>query len=334
MYKKATDAYEEWRALAQPRVHVSQAALRAREEGARRSALHIKEALALVMSAPSTSAPTSSDDADLPSYASSASVESGESADTDDPFAFSDSSSDSSASDAALDAPAALAGLDARLVACYHAIFGLAGWVGNSARLRELCAFIRLHSGATWTIRTLEDFYYHCDSVLNLLRWHDFLTAYEDTYSDWWARVSMDRAVTRLESLHTVLRARSPSEVEQRIAGLMAAHAAPAARNRAILEYLTDFAPRAPFDVLSPDATASWFNAFAGDGSDDSGASEASEAGDAGEADEHDKENRRPSPARAPASPSSSSRSPSARTSLRAPASFASPAAPASLAFL
>jgi hypothetical protein len=33
--KKATDAYEAWRALAQPRVHVPQAALRAREEGPR-----------------------------------------------------------------------------------------------------------------------------------------------------------------------------------------------------------------------------------------------------------------------------------------------------------
>jgi len=35
MYKKATDAYEAWRALAQPRLRVTQAALRAREERAR-----------------------------------------------------------------------------------------------------------------------------------------------------------------------------------------------------------------------------------------------------------------------------------------------------------
>jgi hypothetical protein len=35
MYKKATDAYEAWRALAQPRLRVPQPALRAREERAR-----------------------------------------------------------------------------------------------------------------------------------------------------------------------------------------------------------------------------------------------------------------------------------------------------------
>jgi hypothetical protein len=37
MYPKAVDAYEAWRALAQPRLRVPQAALRAREERPRSS---------------------------------------------------------------------------------------------------------------------------------------------------------------------------------------------------------------------------------------------------------------------------------------------------------
>jgi hypothetical protein len=208
---------------------------------------------------------TSSDGLDLPSYASSSS-------DSYDAGSFDN----------------ILADLDPLLAACYPAVFGLAAWApADDARLFKFREFTRACFRHTWVIRTLEDFYYHSDSVLNLLRRYDFMTPYETAYTDMWARVSMEQAVSRLENLHVALRIHGGRAIQQEITALLAAHAAPAARDRAILAYLAPYAPRAAFDNVGE-----WYNMPA-----DSEASEASDASSAGDADERDKENKRPTAA-------------------------------------
>jgi hypothetical protein len=153
---------------------------------------------------------TSSDDFDLPSSAfpDSASSEYTE---------YGDDSS-SSSSDADLSTEGSLAHFDGPLAACYHAVFGLAAWApadpadSADARLRKFREFTRACFRNTWVIRTLEDFYYHSDSLLHLLRRYDFMTGYETAYTDMWARVSMVEAVTRLGRLHSRHRSSPPGD--------------------------------------------------------------------------------------------------------------------------
>jgi len=224
---------------------------------------------------------TSSDDFDLPSSAFPDSAES-DSTSSDASDSFSASSSDSYNAEPPT---SAFAGLDRRLAACYHAVFGLAAWTPNSARHQIFTNFIHAcDEHEVWSLVTLQDFFYHSDMLLRMLRRYDFMTGYETAYTDMWARVSMEEAVSRLGRLHTALRARGVRAVQEEITALLAAHAAPAARDRAILAYLAPYAPRAAFDNVDP-----WFNTPAD--------SEASEAGDAGDADERDKENKRPTAA-------------------------------------
>jgi hypothetical protein len=181
--------------------------------------------------------------------------------------------------------------LDRPLAACYHAAFGLAAWTHIPARIRMFNSFITAHDDDDdWFIHNLMDFYYRSDEMLDHLRRYDFMTPYATAYTDMWARVSREEAVNRLGRLHGAIRTRGPEQVEREITALLAAHATPAARDRAILAYLAPYGTREAFYNVDP-----WFNTPAD--------SEASEAGDAGDADERDKENKRPTAAETSSAP-------------------------------
>jgi len=184
-----------------------------------------------------------------------------------------------------------LGDFDPILAACYHAVFGLAAWTHVPARsetFREFIDHCRDHD-VFETMNTLYDVYHHSDWLLHLLRTYDFMTDYETAYTDTWTRVSMQQAQSRLECLHTAMRARGLAQVEEDITALLAAHATPTARDRAILAYIAPYAPRAAFDNVEES-----YNMPA-----DSEAGRASVAGD----DIHDKENKLPTAAETPSAP-------------------------------